>query len=92
VGSTDAQGRDVRASAVRQEIADLKESFAARDHHVFFGALDRSKLRLGDRLIAAMPVFPGSEGDFRDWHEIDAWSTTIGEELSNAPRPMAAVR
>lgn len=90
VGTTDAQGRDVRASAVRQEVVDLTERLAARDHHVFFGALDRSKLRIGDRLIAAMPVFPGSEGDFRDWTEIDAWSKTIGENLSNAQRPMAA--
>jgi len=92
VGTTDAQGRDVRASAVRKEVIDLKESLAARDHHVFFGAFDRSKLGIGDRLIAAMPAFPGSEGDFRDWNEIDAWSTAIAEELSNAPRPMVATR
>jgi menaquinone-dependent protoporphyrinogen oxidase len=92
VSTTDAQGRDVRTSAVRKEVVDLIGSLAARDHRVFFGALDRSKLRIGDRLITAMPVFPGSEGDFRDWNEIDAWSKTIGEELSNAPRPMAAVR
>lgn len=88
VGTTDAQGRDVRASAVRREVVDLKESLAARDHHVFFGALDRSKLRIGDRLITAMPAFPGTEGDFRDWDEIDEWSNTIAEELANAPRPM----
>jgi menaquinone-dependent protoporphyrinogen oxidase len=89
--TTDAQGRDVRTSAVRKEVAGLKESLAPRDHHVFFGAFDRSKLRIGDRLIAAMPAFPGSEGDFRDWNEIDAWSTAIAQELSNAPRPMAAI-
>jgi len=92
VGTTDTQGRDVRTSAVRKEVVDLTESLAARDHHVFFGALDRSKLRIGDRLITAMPVFPGSEGDFRDWNEIDDWSEAIAEELSNAPRPMAATR
>jgi menaquinone-dependent protoporphyrinogen oxidase len=88
--ATDAQGRDVRVGAVRQEVADLIASLAAHDHHVFFGALDRGKLRIGDRLITAMPVFPGSEGDFRDWNEIDAWSSAIAEELSSAPRPMAA--
>jgi menaquinone-dependent protoporphyrinogen oxidase len=90
--TTDAQGRDVRTSAVRKEVVDLKDSLAARDHHVFFGAFDRSKLHIGDRLIAAMPAFPGSEGDFRDWNEIDAWSKAIAEELSNAPRPVAATR
>jgi len=90
--TTDAQGRDVRTSAVRREVIDLKESLAARDHHVFFGAFDRSKLGIGDRLIAAMPAFPGSEGDFRDWNEIDAWSTAIAEALSSAPLPMAATR
>lgn len=90
--TTDAQGRDVRTTAVRKEVVDLGESLAARDHHVFFGAFDRSKLHIGDRLITAMPAFPGSEGDFRDWNEIDAWSKAIAEELSNAPRPMAATR
>lgn len=90
--TTDAQGRDTRSSAVRKDVADLKESLSARDHHVFFGALDRSRLHLPDRLIAAMPVFPGTEGDFRDWDEIDAWSKVIAEELSVVPRPMAAAR
>jgi menaquinone-dependent protoporphyrinogen oxidase len=91
-GTTDAQGRDLRVGAVRREVADLKESLGARDHRVFFGALDRGKLRIPDRWIAAVPAFPGSEGDFRDWNEIDAWSTAIAEELTAAPRPMAAAR
>jgi menaquinone-dependent protoporphyrinogen oxidase len=90
--TTDAQGRDARLGAVRKEVADLKESLGARDHRVFLGALDRSKLRFPDRLIAAVPAFPGSEGDFRDWNEIDAWSTAVAEELTGAPRPMAAAR
>ncbi|HEY6201768.1 MAG TPA: flavodoxin domain-containing protein [Candidatus Limnocylindria bacterium] len=42
--TTDAHGRDLRAGAVRKEVADLKEGLRARDHHVFFGALDRGKL------------------------------------------------
>lgn len=91
-GPTDAQGRDLRAGAVGKDAAALKDDLHARDHHVFFGALDRSKLNIPDRLIVAMPAFPGAEGDFRDWDEIDAWSAAIADGLAALPREVAAAR
>ena len=83
--TSESHDRELRTTAVRGEIAALKEELGARDHHVFFGSLEREKLRMPDRLIAALPAFPGSFGDFRDWSEIDAWSTGIASELA-APR------
>jgi menaquinone-dependent protoporphyrinogen oxidase len=80
-GTTDMQGRDARTTCAKKEIMALKDELHARDHHVFWGALDKKKLALPERLIASMPAFPGTEGDFRDWNEIDAWSATIAEEL-----------
>lgn len=90
--TSESRDRELRAGAVRKQVAALKEELGARDHHVFYGSLDREKLRLPDRLIAAMPAFPGSAGDFRDWNEIDAWSTTIAEQLAGrdaTARPLA---
>jgi menaquinone-dependent protoporphyrinogen oxidase len=80
----DAKGRDLREAAVPKEIAELREAISARDHRVFFGALDRGKLSLGHRLVALLPA--GSallpEGDFRDWKDIDAWAESIARELA----------
>ncbi len=81
----DAQGRDVRDAAVPKEIAELQQAITPRDHHVFFGKLDRGRLGIMDRLVASMPAFPGAEGDFRDWADIQAWAESIAHELAPVP-------
>ena len=81
----DAQGRDVRTVAIPKTVTELTPLITPRDHHVFFGALDKSKLGLPDRLIASMPAFPGAEGDFRDWDEVTAWADSIANALVPAP-------
>jgi menaquinone-dependent protoporphyrinogen oxidase len=82
--TVDAKGHDVRDAAEPKEIAELRAAVGARDHRVFFGALDPGTLGACDRLIRALPVghtlLP--EGDFREWTEIDAWAATIASELS----------
>ncbi len=83
--TTDAQGRDVRDAAVPKEIAELKEAIKPRDHHVFFGALDRGRLGLVDRLVASLPAFPGAEGDFRDWGDVEGWARGIARVLTPVP-------
>ena len=80
-GTTDAQDSELRVVAEPKQIADFKTTVNPQDHRVFFGKLDRSKLRLVDRLVAKMPAFPGSEGDFRDWKDIEAWTTGIAAHL-----------
>jgi menaquinone-dependent protoporphyrinogen oxidase len=85
--TTDADGRDVRAGAEPEEIAEFRESIHPGHHRVFLGALDPSKLGFRDRLIKALPtgrtLLP--EGDFRAWAEIDAWANEIAHELAQAP-------
>lgn len=87
---TDAQGRDQHVAAEPKDIAEFREAIHPRDHHVFFGAMDPSKLGLRDRAVRTLPAGRGllPEGDFRDWQEIDAWAATIAHELA----PVAASR
>jgi menaquinone-dependent protoporphyrinogen oxidase len=84
---TDAQGRDVRETAIPREIPELEAALAPREHHVFFGALDRSSLGPLESLVFAMPAARKAipEGDFRDWQEIEAWAQGIAAALAPAP-------
>jgi menaquinone-dependent protoporphyrinogen oxidase len=54
-----------------------------RGHVVFSGKLDRDRLSFAER--AVMRAFRAPEGDFRDWHEIDAWAGEIAKVLAEAP-------
>ncbi len=84
--TTDAEGRDVREVAGPKELPELTQAVSARDHRVFFGAIDHSKLGKGlvERISAKW--FP--EGDFRDWREIDAWAAAIAGQLRSASVPL----
>jgi menaquinone-dependent protoporphyrinogen oxidase len=62
-----------------RQLAELREMLHPRDHRVFFGALDRSKLSFGERMIAKAVKAP--EGDFRDWDAIAAWADGIADAL-----------
>jgi menaquinone-dependent protoporphyrinogen oxidase len=68
-----------------RDFDELSEAANARDHHIFYGAVDLGKLRGGDRLMRRF--FKGFEGDFRDWEEIEAWAGEIAQELAHAPAP-----
>lgn len=65
-------------------IAALRRALSPRDHRVFFGAWDRTKLdpaKLGfaERIVAKrLP-----QGDFRDWAAIGAWADGIARELAH---------
>ena len=79
----DAQGRDLRVLTEPKEIAEFRDAIRPRDHRVFFGAMDHSKLGFTHRLILKLPanrgnaVFP--EGDFRDWNDIETWASSIAQ-------------
>jgi menaquinone-dependent protoporphyrinogen oxidase len=70
-----------------KEVRELKDNVVAREHRVFFGALDRGTLEGADlgfaeRFVAKRFV---PEGDFRDWPQIDAWADDIAKELLAVP-------
>lgn len=85
--TTDAKGRDLLEVSGPKELDELKALVKPRDHQVFFGALDGSRLtgitgftyRMARRSEAAKESMP--EGDFRDWKKIEAWATQIAEAL-----------
>jgi menaquinone-dependent protoporphyrinogen oxidase len=94
--SKDAKGRDLLEVSGPKELDELRALVKPRDHQVFFGALDGTRLtgtigftyRLARRSQAAREAMP--EGDFRDWKEIDAWAGSIAEELRAQPGTVSA--
>ena len=58
----------------------LVETTNAREHKLFAGKLEMSKL--GRLEKAAVRGAHASEGDHRDWDEIKRWATEIAAELS----------
>jgi menaquinone-dependent protoporphyrinogen oxidase len=87
--TTDAEGHDVAAAAAPKEVAKLGGAVGAREERVFFGALDRAKLRGAHRLIDRLPAGRKLliEGDFRDWEAVDAWAEEIAREVAPPPGP-----
>ena len=83
----DAQGRDVKETAVPKTLAALTDLVRPRGHEVFFGALDRKKLRFPDTIVMGMPAFAKYEGDYRDWDDITRWAESIAHELASAKIP-----
>jgi menaquinone-dependent protoporphyrinogen oxidase len=66
----------------QRQLAELTELLHPRDHHVFFGALDRSHLGFGERMAVKAAKVP--DGDFRDWDAIDAWADDIAAALADS--------
>lgn len=58
----------------------LVETTNAREHKLFAGKLDLSKLGLLEK--AAVRGAHASEGDYRDWDEVKRWATEIAAGLS----------
>jgi menaquinone-dependent protoporphyrinogen oxidase len=57
----------------------LAETVHAREHKIFAGKLDESKLNWYEKI--AVRCAHAREGDYRDWQAIDDWATAIGREL-----------
>ena len=62
------------------DIAAIQETTGARDHRVFAGKLDKSKLSFGEKAIVM--AFRAPEGDFRDWDDIRTWAKEIAGALT----------
>ena len=50
---------------------------------VFFGALDRSKLSFGERMIVKAVRAP--DGDYRNWDDVGAWADGIALASCTCP-------
>ena len=87
--ATNPKGQDLLDVSVSgpKEIDELTRWVKPRDHKIFFGGLDGSKLkgsagffyRLATRSESARESMP--EGDFRDWNVIEAWTNGIADAL-----------
>ena len=79
----DKEGHDVLKGAEPKQFTEYEDLVHPRGKQVFRGAYDHDKIRGADRIIAWMPAIRDimPEGDFREWDAIDAWATSIADEL-----------
>ncbi len=72
---------DPPAPEPADEAAGLRvlELTHAREHRLFAGKLDKSDLGLLEK--TAVRAAHATEGDFRDWAEIERWAAGIASEL-----------
>jgi menaquinone-dependent protoporphyrinogen oxidase len=70
-----------------KEMDLLRQTTKPRDHHVFYGALDRAKLSIGERLVVGAVKAP--DGDYRDWEDVERWAESIASEIAQ-PVPVIA--
>lgn len=61
------------------DVSDIREITEAREHRIFSGKIDKSKLGFGERAILIAVKAP--EGDFRDWDDIENWAKKIADHL-----------
>ena len=66
-------------SADPVDLPSVMAGTKAREHRTFGGRLDRHQLHGLQR--AALGLFPGLEGDFRDWASIRDWADGIARQL-----------
>jgi menaquinone-dependent protoporphyrinogen oxidase len=62
------------------DITEITQSLHVREHRLFAGKLDRSKLNFGERAIVSALRAP--QGDFRDRAEIVEWAGHIAGSLT----------
>jgi len=62
------------------DVAPISELTGAREHRLFPGRLDKSRLTFGERAMVTAMRAP--LGDFRDWDAVDAWAAEIAAAVS----------
>jgi menaquinone-dependent protoporphyrinogen oxidase len=61
------------------DVGAIVAATGAREHRMFAGRLDRSRLSFPERAMTAALRAP--VGDFRDWTAIEAWAADIADTL-----------
>ena len=85
LSETDKKGRNLREVSGPIEIDELRQSLNPRDHHVFFGAFHSDQMKGAMGFFARMAP-KEVQGDFRNWTEIEAWTSSIADGLSVEPK------
>lgn len=67
------------------DLAQIRAAAGARDHRIFAGKLEAGNLSPVQR--AALLIFRGMTGDFRDWGAIREWTDGIAAQLTGALHP-----
>lgn len=63
-----------------KQLAELTDTLRPREHRIFFGALNKSELGFGERMMVKAVKAP--DGDYRDWDAIRAWADAIADTLA----------
>ena len=61
------------------DVSEVLTLTEAREHRVFKGKIDKSKLSFGEKAI--LIAVRAAEGDYRDWDAVNEWTDAIAEEL-----------
>ena len=61
------------------DVAPIMQATSAREHRVFAGKIDKTKLSFGEKAIVV--AVRAAEGDFRNWNEIESWAHEIADRL-----------
>jgi len=80
-------GAEARQAAERgdptpgpKKLPEVMTAIAPHGHHGFYGALDRDRLKLGHKILAALPASRNPwaiSGDLRNWSDIEQWAAEI---------------
>jgi menaquinone-dependent protoporphyrinogen oxidase len=79
-------GTEPRPHEPPADIAEIVDVMPIQGSEVFGGRLDRERLPIAERAVAAALRAPS--GDFRDWNAIRAWGESIGRSLASRPVPV----
>ena len=84
--SSNGAGQGTEHDAGPKGVDELATSLGVREHRVFDGRLDPTRLHLRDRIIRTMPAGKGMlpAVDARDWSAIEEWARQIAAELRPA--------
>lgn len=78
-------GDPLRPVEPPKDVAEMMWLTRARDHKLFNGCLDKRLLTFGEKAIVRM--VGATEGDCRDWPDINAWAVRIANALTVESAP-----
>jgi menaquinone-dependent protoporphyrinogen oxidase len=87
--STGPLGDPLKPEGSPMDVTTMTERSGAREHRIFGGRLDKGDLGLGEKVVVQM--VGATDGDYRQWDEINAWAREIGATLKAGEAAAQAV-